>query len=569
MIRNRPWSLAPWLLCMVASGRELSVQGSCQQLLDPNEATVHATPHITNLIRNGTPSLPPDIIPRLPELGLGITGERVIALRPIDLDRTLETENFLIHYTSDQSDHDAVSPDDYDGNTVPDYVDRMATEFEIVWDFFLDSLGFDPPPDDGTEGGSGKYDIYLENLPSQYFAITYTSSAETGSSSSCASYIKMRNNYDASGFQGHTELENIQVTAVHEFFHSIQFAYNCYERFWTMEAAAVWSEDELYDDINDLYRYMPSWFEYPNRPIDTETTHMYGSFILYQYIDEHLGGPDMVRAIWEGSRSMASPVHNISFRSMDSALVSVGSSFKDALNRMRIANRILSSHPNAEPYTYAEAEHYPVSAPPVRDILLFERGQPLDKVERTLVLYASHYYTIDTSDPVRVSILDQDGPQTDLFMAAVFKHSGSTDWTIRTGHEINLDPDFGWDWLSLVISAQDDSGTDWDYELRLIDGESDDLIVGNLFPNPVTTDDPVQVRIFVVAPQTVYARIYNVLGQRVWSWEHEVSEPDDLTLYWYGRNSQRKAVSSGTYLMEIYGENRRFSRRLTLLRPSD
>ena len=554
---------------MVASGRELSVQGSCQQLLDPNEATVHATPHITNLIRNGTPSLPPDIIPRLPELGLGITGERVIALRPIDLDRTLETENFLIHYTSDQSDHDAVSPDDYDGNTVPDYVDRMATEFEIVWEFFLDSLGCDPPPDDGTEGGSGKYDIYLENLPSQYFAITYTSSAETGSSSSCASYIKMRNNYDASGFQGHTELENIQVTAVHEFFHSIQFAYNCYERFWTMEAAAVWSEDELYDDINDLYRYMPSWFEYPNRPIDTETTHMYGSFILYQYIDEHVGGPDLVRAIWEGSRSMASPVHNISFRSMDSALVSVGSSFKDALNRMRIANRILSSHPNAEPYTYAEAEHYPVSAPPVRDILLFERGQPLDKVERTLVLYASHYYTIDTSDPVRVSILDQDGPQTDLFMAAVFKHSGSTDWTIRTGHEINLDPDFGWDWLSLVISAQDDSGTDWDYELRLIDGESDDLIVGNLFPNPVTTDDPVQVRIFVVAPQTVYARIYNVLGQRVWSWEHEVSEPDDLTLYWYGRNSQRKAVSSGTYLMEIYGENRRFSRRLTLLRPSD
>ena len=100
---------------MVASGRELSVQGSCQQLLDPNEATVHATPHITNLIRNGTPSLPPDIIPRLPELGLGITGERVIALRPTDLDRTLETENFLIHYTSDQSDHDAVSPDDYDG----------------------------------------------------------------------------------------------------------------------------------------------------------------------------------------------------------------------------------------------------------------------------------------------------------------------------------------------------------------------------------------------------------------------------------------------------------------------
>ena len=70
----------------------------------------------------------------------------------------------------------------------------------------------------------------------------------------------MRNSYSASQFNIHTEIENIKVTAVHEFFHSIQFSYNCFERLWLMEATAVWSEDQLFDNINDLYRYLGSWF---------------------------------------------------------------------------------------------------------------------------------------------------------------------------------------------------------------------------------------------------------------------------------------------------------------------
>lgn len=569
MIRNRLWFLAPWLIYTVVSGKKLSIQESCLQLLTITKTPIHATPHINNLIRNSTAPITSEIIQKLPELGLKRIGDQIVALRSTDLDKTFETEHFLLHYTTEQSDNDAVSPDDYNGNTIPDYVDQMADVFETVWKFYTDSLGFDHPPEDGSLGGSGKYDIYLENLPSQYFAITYTSNFDTGSSSSCASYIKMRNNYDGSVFQDHTELENIQVTAVHEFFHSIQFAYNCHERFWTMEAAAVWSEDELYNDINDLYRYMPSWFQYPDRPIDTETTHMYGSFIFYQYIDEHLGGPDMIRSIWERSRSMANPIQDISHQTIDSALVAVNSSFKDAINRMRIANRILSSHANAEPFTYAEAEFYPVSPPPVKDIFFFEKGQSIYQVERSLKLYGSHYYSIDTNDPVKISILNQDGPQSDLFMAAVFKHNGNTDWTIRTGSEINLDPDFGWDWVSIIICAQDDSENNWDYGLTIEDGESDDLIVGNVFPNPRTNNEPMQVEIYVVAPQTVSMKIYNIMGQRIWSWEYEVDEPKDFTVSWYGKNSQEKAAANGIYFMEIYGKNKKFSRKLTLLRPSD
>ena len=84
----------------------------------------------------------------------------------------------------------------------------------------------------------------------------------------------MRNSYSSSQFNSLSEFENIKVTAVHEFFHSIQFDYNCYSfdhGLWFMEATAVWSEDELYNGINDLYRYMAAWFSNPDRPINDQS----------------------------------------------------------------------------------------------------------------------------------------------------------------------------------------------------------------------------------------------------------------------------------------------------------
>ena len=144
-----------------------------------------------------------------------------------------------------------------------------------------------------------------------------------------------------------------------------------------MEATAVWSEDELYNDINDHYRYMPSWFQNSSKTIDDESSHMYGSFILFQYIDEHLGGPQTIKKIWEESRSRANSVNDVSFTSIDAALSESGSSFISALNSMRIANRIMSNHPNAEPYTYAEAQQYPVTSPYEISSLIFNNNSPI------------------------------------------------------------------------------------------------------------------------------------------------------------------------------------------------
>ena len=141
---------------------------------------------------------------------------------------------------------------------------------------------------------------------------------------------------------------------------------------------------------------MTTWFQNSSRNIDDESNHMYGSFILFQYIDEHLGGPDMIKSIWEESRSRANSINDISFVSIDEALSSIGSNFNNALNSMRIANRIMSNHPNAEPYTYQEAEHYPVTAPYEITNLTFNNNNPIVYEKNSLTPVSYTHLTLPT-----------------------------------------------------------------------------------------------------------------------------------------------------------------------------
>ena len=158
----------------ISYGKELSVDESWKYLLDFNQAPVHATHHVNNIIRNGIVPESSDKINLLSDLGIKISNNSLTPVAPNYLEEILETENYYFHYTTDQSNADAVSPIDLNNNSIPDYVETMSEIFEYVWIFFEDTLGYSLPLDDDQQGRSQKYDIYIENLPTNYFAITYT-----------------------------------------------------------------------------------------------------------------------------------------------------------------------------------------------------------------------------------------------------------------------------------------------------------------------------------------------------------------------------------------------------------
>jgi len=550
-------------------GKKLSVEESWDYLLNNNKTPVHATHHVNNIIRNN--SLPQSVEETifLQELGIKIIDNNLIAQAPGLLEEILETDNFTFHYTTDQSSSDAISTTDLNNNSIPDYIENMGEIFEYIWFYFENILGYSTPPGDGTLGGSQKYDIFVENLPSNYFAITYTTSFTNASENSCASFIKMRNNYNGTVFQNLTEIENIEITAAHEFFHAIQFSYNCHERFWLMEATAVWSEDEIYDNINDHYRYMPTWFQNSSKSIDDESNHMYGSFILFQYIDEHLGGPDIIRTIWEESRSRANSVSDISFISIDAALSNIGSSFNSALNSMRIANRIMSDHPNAEPYTYKEADDYPVTGPYEIASLVFN-DNPVTYEQNSLSLYSSNYIKLNLSSSARVLIENKDGPIDDLFGTVMFKHRDRDNWTIYQGYDFNIDPSINIEWATLLVSAQEQNESDWDYKVTISDGYNEDLILRRIYPNPyIYNNSEIGIKILSTTPQNVKINIYNILGQSIAKWSVDIDEPGETELLWDRKNDSGKIVSDGIYFIEMKGQNKRIVDKITLLKSSD
>ena len=532
----------------IIAGSSITVSESFN-ILKGNSGPIHATPHITNIIRNGTNDLSDKEKNEISSIGLEIKFGQIESIVPNDLDQIYDSDHFRIFYTLEGS--DAVEN--------LDYVVTMSQIFEQVYSFFTDTLGYDPPPPD-PESNHNLYEIYVENLPTYYFGITYTTNANI-TAPACVSYIRMRNNYSGSQFSDHTELENIKVTAVHEFFHSIQFGYNCYERLWFMEATAVWSEDELYNGINDLYRYLPSWFSNPDKPIDHESNHMYGTFIYFQYIDEHLGGPETIKTCWENSNNMASQVQDISFNAIDAALLEQNSSFEDTYVRMRIANRILSQ--NAGIYSYVEAEGYKSAANiPPEQYISFQKGDDQSINNQSLDLNESIYYSLVTSNPVKIDLFTLNEK---VILSSIIKHQDSNQWTIRSNNEINIDTELKIEWISLIVSALGREKTDWGFTLLLSDGYSEDFTFYQPYPNP-SFGESIFIDLQVINNQTISTTIFDVMGRRIWTSSNSFTEPEFVTLVWNGTNTFGRRVSNGVYFIKAEGKKMGDIHKIILLK---
>ena len=210
------------------------------------------------------------------------------------------TSHYKIHYVKVTGD----APDltDANNNGHPDYVENMGSTFENVYTEEITNMGYSVPPDDGTEGGDSNFDVYIKNIGSE--GIYGWAQAEgLSSGNSYYSFMVMDNDYTE--FPTNTATENMQVTAAHEFHHSVQMGYNVYSSSWYKEVTSTWMEDEVYDNVNDNYQYMESWFNAPEVSLDIDDgdgTHEYGSWIFNKYLSEKFDA-SLIRDIWDQIKS--------------------------------------------------------------------------------------------------------------------------------------------------------------------------------------------------------------------------------------------------------------------------
>ena len=169
-----------------------------------------------------------------------------------------------------------------------------------VWSKEVGKLNFRAPLKDGRHGGSSKLDVYLKDLGSQgiygYCAPEYLGRKPRTASGYCA----LDNDFSRSQF-GIKPENALHVTAAHEFFHAVQFAYDYLEDAWIMEATSTWMEEQVADDVNDNRQYLPyGQLGTPTSPLDffdQNGVGQYGQWLYFQYLQQ-LYGTGIVRKIW-------------------------------------------------------------------------------------------------------------------------------------------------------------------------------------------------------------------------------------------------------------------------------
>jgi hypothetical protein len=185
-----------------------------------------------------------------------------------------------------------------------DEVARTKAVLDKVWATEVDTLGYRAPLADlGTsvspqQGPDTKLDVYLADTGSKgLFGYAVPERSTTASSG----YIVLDNDFAEFGAAGEEARDGLRkVTAAHEFFHLIQFAYDWRESKWLLESTATWMEERVYDEINDNRNYIrESSLRRPGQPLNLVNAYgaHYGTWVFHELVTQRLGLTTM-RGIW-------------------------------------------------------------------------------------------------------------------------------------------------------------------------------------------------------------------------------------------------------------------------------
>lgn len=197
---------------------------------------------------------------------------------------------------------DAPPPDDLNNNGVPDWVETVASTFDDTYSKYI-AMGYNPPPNP-----DGYYHVYLRSLSADNnYGITTSDQwmSSTNFPYGISSYIEIDKDFKAAIYNKYAPLDSLRITAAHEFHHAIQYGYNFYFDVWYAEATATWLEDELYNDVNQLYSYIPGWLKYStlrlDMPVASDATTIgagYGRWLFNRFLAERYS-TDVVRQVWQ------------------------------------------------------------------------------------------------------------------------------------------------------------------------------------------------------------------------------------------------------------------------------
>ena len=451
---------------------------------------------------------------------------------------------FTLHW--DDSGPAAVPPEDAGTNGVPDFIDSALVIFDQVWQFEIDTLGFQAPP--GEDGNPVQtYHIYFSDLP--YYGLTYYSGIDIAAlpGENYTSYIEVEN--DFAGFPTDS-LAGLKVTAAHEFNHAIQFGYNVRpEDFYFYEMTSTWMEDALFPDINDYYQYLDSFF---GSVSNTSFTY-YNSYTVYPYanclylkmLTEQFDAR-LVALIWESLKvenSLAAIAATVT-------PAPYNTSWLNTLNQYALWLYFTGSRAVSGQY-FSEAADFPEVIIKAGDQTFYywnyAETMPVSGLANRFLLF----YGLSNRE-VTFSIETRGLPQAGFLTIRGRKNSG-----FNPVNSVYTDAAAAADTMMLILTNAESADTT--FSVSSNSAHSAQIYYG---PNPVNVAAGQLWIEFRNLPARAEISIYTVSGKMVFHSEHS----EQTVFQWNLRNKRGEAVAAGIYLFVIRGNNLQQSGKIAILR---
>ena len=238
------------------------------------------------------------------------------------------------------------------GGVSQNTIDFWHTTLETSWTAEVDQAGFQRPP--CTD--SYLLDVWLANTGDDVPELEQDVYGYVSLYNTDCPYMVVHPEYAwQPDPQGAAE-----VTAAHEFFHTVQAGYEWGEEDWWVESTAVWAEELVFDGVDDYLQYINgggSWLEYPELALVYDGgTHEYGDVIFALYLAENHGGATAIREIWDRCVSQ-SPLDAV-----DAYLVSQGTSLDEAFVdfSVRLSTRDFEEAASFDDVWASNVDFYPV-----------------------------------------------------------------------------------------------------------------------------------------------------------------------------------------------------------------
>jgi hypothetical protein len=277
------------------------------------------------------------------------------------------TTRFCVHWVTKGSEKPSLTDSNHNGR--PDYIDKTVRTMNKVWRTEIGRYGYKKPLSDSGSGShhggnpNRRIDIYIANIGDRgFYGYCTTDDPRTNRRThrQTSAYCVFDNDFRPAEFPtGANRLAALRVTAAHEFFHAIQFAYDLFEDQAFMEGTATWMEDEVFPAVNDNLQYLQSGSpmdpvnnsqQGPWIPLDAgHRSFQYGTWIWYRFLSEVHGDP-IIKQIWVRSVGRT----NYGFKSIADILATRGSSLQAMLALFGTWNTSPASF-------YTEGARYPIA----------------------------------------------------------------------------------------------------------------------------------------------------------------------------------------------------------------